>query len=232
MKRYIYLTMIASLTVAGLAGCDDCRDEPNVPDPTVGQAVEQVPTPSLDETSPDETSLDETSPDETSPDETNVEQPASKVQQTAPLEEAFSAPDDAVTSEGRFADLMEQGLAEHAPLKGLVFASGGVDRPTTRVVVSADGQVRWARGDGMYWDELAESGEAALDEAARKKLSELVERAWTERELAYPPGAANRGELLVLRDGDIARVIEGTQLPKQLWPLRDLLMDLSPPDSP
>jgi hypothetical protein len=206
------------MTVAGLAGCDDCEPTRDVPDPSLG--VGQNP---LEESPGNEPAIE---PEEAM----GVDEP--NVQPTPPLEQAFSAPDDAVTSEGRFAELMEQGLAEHAPPTGLVFASGGVDQPTTRVIVTPDGQARWARGDGMYWDELDETGEVELDENERKVLADLVERAWTERELDYPPSAAGRGEVLVLRDEQTARVIEGSQLPQEVLPLRQLLMHATQPTKP
>lgn len=217
-RNHITLSLAVAIISATFAvGCDDCNRQPNVPDPSVGtnpvHKSAGIGKLAKGERVEERSALGDAPSDD-----------HAKMQRTPPLAEAFDAPEDAVTSAGRFATLMEEGMAEHLPTKGLVFAMGGVDVKTVRIVVDDHGQVRWARGDGMFWDVRSESGVATLSETQRKTLADVVEGLWTDRELEYPPSTPARGELLVLRDGQTARVIEGSYSPKEAHPLRDMLM--------
>jgi hypothetical protein len=207
MKPQIYSAIFALLIATGLWGCDGCDTEPNVPDPSV-RAGGTVP--------------DLVAKDKVARDKKEIKQ--AQIEDIPPLEQALSAPDDAVTSRGRFVDLMEQGLARHMPDTGIAFASGGAEQPTTRRILGPNGQLHWARGDGMYWDDLDEKGVVELTDKERKILADLIEDAWTQKDLDYPPTVAGRGEVLVLRDGETVRVFEGSQLPRQLLPIRQLLV--------
>ncbi|QDG52027.1 hypothetical protein FIV42_15140 [Persicimonas caeni] len=223
---HISKTLAAALvSLAFAAGCDDCDRQPNVPDPNVGTNPVNKTNPVHKSAGIGKLAKGGETEEHVELDEAPADDGA-KMQRTPPLAEAFDAPEDAVTSEGRFAALMEEGMADYLPEKGLVFAMGGVKVPTVRIVVDDHGEVRWARGEGTYWDELSETGTATLDEAQRKKLADIVQNLWGDEELDYPPSTPNRGELLVIRDGAVARVAEGSYSPKEVRPLREMLVQL------
>lgn len=214
-RNHIITSLAVALVSAALvAGCDDCDNQPNVPEPNVGTNPVHKSA-GIGKLAKGGAPFNDQAPSDDQ----------SKLQRTPPLAEAFDAPADAVTSEGRFAALMEKGMAEYLPQKGLVFAMGGVKVKTVRIAVDDHGEVHWARGEGTFWDELSETGTATLNETQRKKLADIVQDLWTDEELEYPPSIPNRGELLVIRDGDVARVAEGSYSPKEVRPLRDMLVE-------
>ena len=89
--------------------------------------------------------------------------------------------------------------------------------------MAADGRGRWARGSGAYWKELEESGDFELTEEESAQLAEIISKAWSS-EVEYPPSSVKGSRVIILRDGETARVFEHSAVPSSLEPLEDIML--------
>ncbi|MGM0557564.1 MAG: hypothetical protein ACQEVA_14360 [Myxococcota bacterium] len=210
-RRLLARTLFSLLLASTLAACE--RDsEPMVADP---------PEPS--EQTPEQPQAAPEKPEEK--DDSEVEprpSPSPPKKAPDPLAKALEAPDGAITSEGRFEALMERGLAEYMPEIGLLYGAAGVDEPGLRVAVAADGRGRWARGDGPFWGDLADSGNFELSDEDAAQLAELVAESWTS-EVDYPASSVKQTRVIIVRDGETVRVFEHSSVPAALEPVEALV---------
>jgi hypothetical protein len=161
------------------------------------------------------------------PDDDPTPSPTPPRKSPDPLANALEAPEDAITSRGRFDALMQRGLSEYMPQIGLLYGAGGVDQPGLRVAIAADGRGRWARGDGPFWGELAESGDFELSDEQTAALAELVTKAWAQK-VDYPASSVKQTRVIILRDGETSRVFEHSSVPDELARVEELLREHVP----